>query len=55
MELNKCSRCGAFHTNPGDVCPKCANKDSLELSNEVRNSYVEEYKRILENSGENST
>ena len=32
MELNKCSRCGAFHTNPGDVCPKCAGKDSLELS-----------------------
>ncbi len=32
MELNKCSRCGAFHTNPGDVCPKCMNKDNLELS-----------------------
>lgn len=40
MELNKCSRCGAFHTNPGDVCPKCANKDSLELSK--FNSYIEE-------------
>ena len=32
MELNKCSRCGAFHTNSGDVCPKCMNKDNLELS-----------------------
>lgn len=32
MELNKCSRCGAFHTNSGDVCPKCANIDNLELS-----------------------
>ena len=32
MELNKCSRCGAFHTNSGDVCPKCANQDNLELS-----------------------
>lgn len=32
MELYKCNRCGAFHTNPGDVCPKCANKDNLELS-----------------------
>jgi len=32
MELNKCSRCGAFHTNLGDVCPKCANIDNLELS-----------------------
>ena len=40
MELNKCSRCGAFHTNSGDVCPKCASKDSLELS--TFKSYVEE-------------
>ena len=40
MELNKCSRCGAFHTNAGDVCPKCANKDSLELSK--FNLYIEE-------------
>lgn len=40
MELNKCSRCGAFHTNPGDVCPKCASKDSLELS--TFKSYVAE-------------
>ena len=40
MNLNKCSRCGAFHTNSGDVCPKCASKDSLELS--TFKSYVEE-------------
>lgn len=40
MELNKCSRCGAFHTNSGDVCPKCATKDELELS--TFNSYIEE-------------
>ena len=40
MELNKCSRCGAFHTNSGDVCPKCANKDALDLS--TFNSYIEE-------------
>ena len=32
MELNKCNRCGAFYTNSGDVCPKCANRDNLELS-----------------------
>ena len=32
MDLNKCSRCGAFHTNIGDVCPKCESKDSFELS-----------------------
>ena len=40
MELNKCSRCGAFHTNTGDVCPKCSGKDSLELS--TFKSYIEE-------------
>ena len=40
MELNKCSRCGAFHTNSSDVCPKCAGKDSLELS--TFKSYIEE-------------
>lgn len=40
MELNKCSRCGAFHTNLGDVCPKCAEKDNLELS--TFKSYIEE-------------
>ena len=40
MELNKCNRCGAFHTNPGDVCPKCISKDTLELS--TFKSYIEE-------------
>ena len=40
MELNKCSRCGAFHTNNGDVCAKCYNKDIFELS--TFKSYVEE-------------
>lgn len=40
MELNKCSRCGAFHANESDVCPKCAGKDSLELS--TFKSYIEE-------------
>ena len=40
MELNKCSRCGAFHTNESDVCPKCSGKDSLELS--TFKSYIEE-------------
>ena len=29
MELNKCSRCGAFHTNSGDVCPKCAARSVI--------------------------
>ena len=40
MELNKCSRCGAFHVNESDVCPKCTGKDTLELS--TFNSYIEE-------------
>lgn len=40
MELNKCGRCGAFHANEGDVCPKCSGKDSLELS--TFKSYIEE-------------
>jgi len=40
MELNKCSRCGAFHTNGGDVCPKCADKDNLELS--TFKSYIQQ-------------
>lgn len=40
MELNKCSRCGAFHTGSGDVCPKCADKDNLELS--TFKAYIEE-------------
>ena len=40
MELNKCSRCGAFYVNGGDVCPKCASKDNLELS--TFKSYIEQ-------------
>lgn len=40
MELNKCSRCGAFYANEGDVCPRCASKDNLELS--TFKSYIEQ-------------
>ena len=32
MELVRCSRCGAFYTNNGYVCPKCQAKDNSELS-----------------------
>lgn len=32
MELVRCSRCGAFYTNNGNVCPKCTEKDNIELS-----------------------
>ena len=40
MEVIRCSRCGAFYTNGGYVCPKCTDKDNLELS--TFKSYVEE-------------
>ena len=32
MEFVKCSRCGAFYSNSGYVCPKCVDKDNFELS-----------------------
>ena len=32
MVVSRCSRCGAFYTNGGYVCSKCAAKDNLELS-----------------------
>jgi hypothetical protein len=40
MELNKCTRCGAFHTNSGDVCPNCISKETLELS--TFKSYIDQ-------------
>jgi len=40
MELNRCSRCGAFHANESEICPKCVEKDNLELS--TFKSYIEE-------------
>ncbi len=40
MEVAKCSRCGAFYTAEGNVCPKCAEKDNFELS--TFKSYVQE-------------
>lgn len=44
MEFSKCSRCGAFYTNTGYVCPKCMNRDNLELST---------FKNFIENNGLN--
>ncbi len=32
MELNTCSRCGAFFTSNGVVCPNCEAQERLELS-----------------------
>ena len=40
MVVTRCSRCGAFYTNTGYVCSKCANKDNLELS--TFKNFVEE-------------
>ena len=40
MEVNKCSRCGAFYTADGHVCPKCTDKDNFELS--TFKNFVEE-------------
>ena len=31
MELNKCSRCGAFFVTGNNVCPNCEVKDSAEI------------------------
>lgn len=32
MQFNKCSRCGCFFVNSGDVCPNCQPKDNFEMS-----------------------
>ena len=43
MQLNKCSRCGCFFTNNGEVCPNCQPKDNLEmnkLQNFLENSNI---------------
>ena len=42
MEVNKCSRCGAFYTNSGYVCSKCTTKDNFEIST---------FKKFVENNG----
>ena len=31
MELNKCSRCGAFFVSGNNVCPNCEVRDSAEI------------------------
>ena len=36
MQFNKCSRCGCFFVNSGDVCPNCAPKDNFEM-NKLKN------------------
>ncbi len=44
MEAVRCSRCGAFYTNGGYVCPKCSDKDNFELST---------FKTFIEENGVN--
>ena len=41
MEVVRCSRCGAFYTNGGYVCPKCSDKDNFELA--TFKSFVEDF------------
>ncbi len=31
MELNKCTRCGSFHTSESSVCPICTGKDISDI------------------------
>lgn len=33
MELNKCSRCGAFYATSSNVCPNCETKDNCDQLN----------------------
>ena len=40
MELNKCTRCGAFYATDDNVCPKCVSIDNLEFS--TFKNYIEE-------------
>ena len=40
MEVFRCSRCGAFYANSGNVCSKCSTKDNFELS--TFKNFVEE-------------
>lgn len=44
MQFNKCSRCGSFFVNSGDVCPNCQPKDTFEMGR---------LKSFLENSDVN--
>ncbi len=46
MQFNKCSRCGAFFVNSGDVCPNCEPKDNFEMN---------KLKNFLENSDTNNS
>lgn len=46
MQFNKCSRCGAFFVNSGEVCPNCEPKDNLEMNR---------LKNFLENSDTNNS
>ena len=55
MKFNKCSRCGCFFSNPGDICPNCISKDTIEkqkLENYLNNYYIPEtLKQLSYNTG----
>lgn len=31
MEVNRCARCGGFHVMAGQICPKCQEKEMMEV------------------------
>ena len=41
MQFNKCSRCGCFFVNVGEVCPNCQPKDNNDMN---------KLKKFLDNS-----
>ena len=42
MKISRCSRCGTFYTNEGNVCANCTSKDNFELS---------QFKNFMEEKG----
>lgn len=53
MDVTRCSRCGAFYTVKGYVCPKCTEKDNFELS--TFKNFVEQNGIDLNSLGQVST
>ena len=55
MEFKKCSRCGCFFSNSGDICPNCISKDTIEkqkLENYLNTySVPETLKQLSYNTG----
>ena len=41
MEFNKCSQCGSFYLNAGNLCPNCTTKDTMKI--QKLENYLENY------------